>query len=351
MKLSKLLIIMLALLSPTAYADDLAIKLHKAVVGKVDRPYLGIFLVAKGDKIIYEKVHGNFGNPKINNQFILGSISKQFASTMILRFVDEGKINLDAPIKTYLPELSDDWAEIVTVRHLLSHRSGIVSLGQPLEFQPGTQTKYVKVLPYYLISKIVEKISGKDYEISLNELFSLASMKESGLVISGTLAGNRKKYPNIPRAFDQDDDTGKISELKIIEPYAQRYCPCCGVISTAHDLLHWNRALHTGKLMSAKSYKQMTTLYGSFGHHAYTEVGYGLGLQLIDEDGFLEINHHGYGAGLISSIFYYPESEISIIALENVTHTWRGDRMRIFHNHDSLRAVVREHIIKSITPT
>jgi len=347
MRLSCAAIIMLVLLSPLAYPDDLAIKLHKAVVGKVDRPYLGIFLVAQGDKIIYEKVHGNFGNPKINNQFILGSISKQFASTMILRFVDEGKIDLDAPLKTYLPELADDWASIVTVRHLLSHRSGIVALGQPLEFLPGSQTKYVKVLPYYLISKIIERISGKDYEISLNELFLLASMTESGMVISETLAGNRKKYPNIPRAFDQDDYTGKISELKIIEPYAQRYCPCCGVISTARDLLNWNRALHTGKLMSANAYQQMITPYGSFGHHAYVEVSYGLGLQLIDKDGFLEINHHGYGAGLISSIFYYPKSEITIIALENVTHSWKGDRMRIFHNHDSLRAVVREHITES----
>jgi len=330
-------------ISLTTYAADLSTELNQALVGKIDRPFMGVFLVAKGDDIIYEKVHGKFSKHSVSSQFILGSITKQFTTTIILQLVDKGLINLDTPIKTYLPDLTNDWASIVTLRHLLSHTSGIVDLNSPLEFPPGTQTKYAKVFPYYLAGIIAARISGKDYDTLVAELFSKAGMSQVGLVISSDMNKNRIKYPQLPRSFEQQRD-GIITEVKAIEFFETIYNPCGGIITNVRDLLQWHRSLHTGKLISNSSYKQMLSSYGLIRHHSYGHVGYGLGLQLINEDGFLEISHHGYGAGYVSSIFYYPESEISIIAFENVAHSWSGDRKRIYANHDSLRDIIREHI-------
>lgn len=341
----KLLFILFISLSTALHAADLKIDLHKAIAGKIDRPFMGVFLVTKGDDIIYQQVHGKFAQYPLSSQFIMGSISKQFTATIILRLVDQGLIDLDKPIKTYLPDLKNDWATIVTVRQLLNHSSGIKDLESPLEFTPGSQTKYVRIFPYYLASIIATKVSGKDYQTLLNEIFSIASMFQSGMVVSENMNENRLQYPLLPRAFKQNNN-GLIEEIHSVQAFDSLYNPCGGVISTAQDLANWQNSLHNGKLLSPQSYQQMITIYGSIPHHAYDSVGYGLGLQLIERDGFLEISHHGYGAGYVSTIFYYPNSKISIIALENVAHNWTIPK-RIFANHDALRDVVRNHIKNS----
>lgn len=116
----------------------------------------------------------------------LGSITKQFTSTAILMLVDEGKIKLDDDITVYLPDYPSQGKK-VTIEHLLTHTSGIVSYtgkpdymanmqkdltvrqmvdsfkNDPLEFAPGSRYRYNNS-GYFLLGAIIEKVSGQTYD-------------------------------------------------------------------------------------------------------------------------------------------------------------------------------------------
>lgn len=69
--------------------------------------------------------------PSFNQQFVIGSISKQFTAVLILREYDKGTIQLHTPIRKYLPKLSMSWADTVTIHQLLTHTHGIIELNPP----------------------------------------------------------------------------------------------------------------------------------------------------------------------------------------------------------------------------
>jgi hypothetical protein len=78
-------------------------------------------------------------------------------------------------------------------------------------------------------------------------------------------------------------------------------------------------------------------------HPRYGKIGYGLGVQLLEKDGYREISHSGYIDGYASTLIYYPQSKISLVILENVS--WNiADVIRVYKVHDDIRNIIRSNL-------
>lgn len=165
------------LFEPAGYAKQIDSLLNV----RTSKPFNGIILISQNGVATYSKICGfsdleNKTRLKINDQFVVGSVSKQFTAVIILQEYDKGRLKLDEPIRKYLPEIGQSWADTITVRHLLTHTHGITELDKPIAFKAGTQYAYSQI-GYDLLAKIAEKTSGKTFVALSKELFDECGMK------------------------------------------------------------------------------------------------------------------------------------------------------------------------------
>lgn len=254
-----------------ASGADLAQKIDHILQARFDAgEFNGVSLVARGDRVIYERGFG-FANLewRIRNdsrtKFELGSITKQFTALVVLQFVNEGKIKLDGAISEYLPYYRKDTGNRVTIHHLLSHTSGIPNfIGEPgflagcashtrysakefalrhcsgdLQFQPGAKFAYSNS-GYFLLGAILEEVSGHSYEELLKRrIFSPLGMKDSGYTHTETILPNR--------AAGYERSAAGLTNARYYDmsiPFAAG-----ALYSTARDLYLWDRALYTERLL------------------------------------------------------------------------------------------------------
>ena len=201
---------------------------------KTTKPFNGVILISQKGKTKYSKIFGYSDidkkeSLKLNDQFVIGSISKQFTAVLVLREFDKGNIDLFVPIRQYLPELTKSWADTVTTHHLLTHLHGISQLDKPTTFKVGTQYSYSQ-LGYDILSKIVERTSGKSFAELSKNLFEECGMKN-------TFHPDIKGYHNLVIGFTENDN-GKIEfETETF----QNYVAAGSFISTVEDLNIWNK--------------------------------------------------------------------------------------------------------------
>jgi D-alanyl-D-alanine carboxypeptidase len=259
----------------------------------------------------------------LKSRFIIGSISKQVTATLVLRLVDQGKLNLDDFIGKYLGEKVPG-AGSVRIRHLLNHSSGIVGEDKPLATEPGKTFAYSN-FNYILLSRILEKVTGKPFAQSVNDLFRSLGMRDSFTAGAG-------KLPPMVVGYDEIR-LNEFSKADSAEPL--RFPASGGMVSTAEDLVKWTAALHGGKLLSKKSYDAMVTPTITR-KNRWGEIGYGFGLQVTTNGGRLEYSHGGYVPGFQSLLLYYPENRRTVVILENVS--WNlDDQARAYGPHDAVR--------------
>ena len=148
--------------------------------------FTGAVLVAVDGHVILSKGYGRAniptGEPNTpDTKFFIGSITKQFTAAAILKLVEKGRITLDSPISVYLPDWPKSTGDRITVRHLLTHQSGIpcytnnpllmlhrmegisqselvgIIKASPLEFEPGTNFKYSNS-GYIVLGEVIEAV-------------------------------------------------------------------------------------------------------------------------------------------------------------------------------------------------
>ncbi len=257
------------------------------------------------------------------SRFIIGSISKQVTATLVLRQVDQGKLNLDDFIGKYLGEKIPG-AGSVRIRHLLNHGSGITGEDKPLASEPGKTFAYSNT-NYILLARILEKVTGTPFAESVNRLFRSIGMRDS-------FAAGAGKLPPIVAGYDEI----KPNELSRADPAEPLRFPASGgMVSTAEDLVKWTAALHGGKLLSKSGYVAMVTPTITR-KNRWGEIGYGFGMQVTTNGGKVEYSHGGYVSGFQSLLLYYPETRRTVIILENVS--WNlDDQTRAYGPHDALR--------------
>jgi len=229
-------------------------------------------------------------------------------SVLLLKEVEQGKVDLQSPIKKYLPNLTQTWADSVTVHQLLNHTHGIADLEKPLLFKPGSDFKYGN-LSNILLGKIIENVSHETYTKLASKLFQQLGMKD-------TFCYSKENRRNLV--------SGHMSKNTVFNAVQESFItdenlPADGVITTAKDLSIWNNQLHKGKVLSAKMYQLMTSPSAMSQHDVFgkDKMGYGYNIRIVKDHDVQYLGHTGLGDGFASLNIYVPKSDVSIILLEN----------------------------------
>ncbi|KMQ64797.1 beta-lactamase [Chryseobacterium angstadtii] len=314
LKLTGFLLIILGLSTAKAqHTDDFSKKIDSIVSQSNPISFNGTVLVTKAGKVKYAKTFGykdfEAGIPlQRDDQFEIMSNSKQVTAVLILKEVEKGNIRLQAPIKQYLPSLTESWADSVTVHQLLNHTHGIVDTEKPLAFEPGSQFKYGN-LSYILLGEILEKISGKTYVELADELFRMLKMKN-------TFCYNKDHKRNLVNGYMNKENKFEKVEKSFLN---KDNLPAAGIISTAHDLSLWDDALFNGKLLKSGTFAMMTSATTSSQHNVFGKesMGFGYNVRIIKEAGLNYYAVTGLGDGFTCLNVHFPATDVSLIILEN----------------------------------
>lgn len=267
---------------------------HRSTIDTVIEEYTrahefdGSIMITQRGKRIYRK---NFGvadrafNVPIKNdtRFKIASITKAFTAVLILQLYDQGKIDLEQPIKTYLPGYTGAGAETVKIYHLLNHTSGIPNLdqglmgyeqsrrqgidhyqkvyttdelvqkyrGDKLVHEPGTAFDYNNA-DYIHLGKIIENITGKRYEQVLQEqILQPLKMRDSGLLKQSAIV------PNLASTYVRPDDASPLENDMPV--YIENWYAAGAMYSSIDDLTRFSQALFGGKLLKQESLNRMLT--------------------------------------------------------------------------------------------
>ena len=265
----------------------------------------------------------------------IGSMTKQFTATAIMMLVEEGKIRLDDPVTRYFPAAPDTWNGI-TIRHLLSHTSGIQNhvavpgflnvfrtnlefqpsltrdellqlfFKLPLEFEPGDTWAYDNT-GYYLLGLVIEQASGKSYWQFLDErIFRPAGM---------TATRSTDPRPIVPnRASGYQWQNNSFENRSVLTPFIA--FSAGALLSNAEDLARWDAVLYTEKLLKKSSLEQMWTATTAKGRAA-APFGYGFGWFVDSYHGHRIVQHSGGTPGFSSVIYRFVDDGLSVIILTN----------------------------------
>lgn len=315
------------------HAQTLTEKIDKFMTEKypANQPGAAI-LVAKDNKVILRKGYGlaimNPDKPVTPDMvFRIGSITKQFTSTAILKLAEQGKIDLKADIKTYLPQFTTP-GKTVTVEQLLNHTSGIKSYtslpdamskkglyispadmvniiqGQPSDFSPNDQWSYNNS-GYFLLGVIIEKVSGMTYgEYVAKNLFKPAGMKSSFTDDSNLPVNTTKGYQK------------SGSTEFIVSDYVHPSIPYSAgaIFSTVDDLWKWNQAIFNYKLVKKESLEKAWTPTKLNNGKL---IGYGYAWQFGRVGESKVIGHGGAIDGYLTMEIYVPDQKIYVCILSN----------------------------------
>lgn len=295
--------------------------------------------VQRGDDLLLAR---GYGYADVENQiaadpktiYRIGSITKQFTAAAIMQLVERGLVKLDDPITSYLPDYPTQGRRI-TVRHLLTHTSGVRSYpsddtpaanlprditdaqlraiikAEPLEFEPGTRFKYSNA-GYLLLGMIVSAVSGQTYGDYLRDRIS------APLGLAGTSLCQASSIPGAALGYEIAD-----GKRRPASPLSLTHAGAAGAVcSSVVDLLAWTTALRGGKAIGRASYGTMVTpVVLSDG----TEVPYGFGIRPVKRlEGHFSMSHGGGINGFSSQLDYFPEADLTIAVSSNTY----GDHVR-----------------------
>lgn len=273
----------------------------------------GVVLVAHDSTNIYSKAIGysdleNKTKLNLNDQFVIGSISKQITAVLLLRAFEKGSVELFDTIDRYLPQINKAWSSQITIHHLLTHTHGIVALDKPLAFKQGTQFQYSQ-LGYHLIAKILEKVYGNTFEKLSTELFEQYGLKN-------TFHPKNKIYQNLVKGYVENEG----GQLEFTENSLYNYAAAGSFISSASDLIKWNTLLYSGKLINEQTLKLMQRQYATRIHPIFGTIEYGYGLLFKGGEQLIEIGALGYAPGFVSACYYYPQLQCNLVVLQNTAN-------------------------------
>ena len=253
----------------------------------------------------------------------LASVSKQFTAASILLLAEDGRLTLDDRGHTWLPSLPKA-AETVTIRHLLTHTSGLVdyedvipgNLAAQLHdadvlllletqdrtyFRPGTGYRYSNS-GYALLALIVQRASGKTFAKFLRErilqplgMFNTVAHEEGVSTVNNRAFGYTEEAGRWSRT-DQDPTSAVLGDG--------------GIYSSIDDLAKWDAALYDGRLLQPSSLRAAFT---PATHTDDPEIEYGYGWRITGET----LWHSGESVGFRNVIVRYPKRHATVVVLTN----------------------------------
>ncbi len=276
--------------------------------------------------------------------FPIGSISKQFTAACVMLLVQQGKIDLDSKLATYVPNVPH--ASQITVREILDQTSGLadylenkplitalfggtwtthqpfayyvnLTRGMPLKFKPGTKWEYSNT-NYQVAGMLVAKVSGEPYEAFLTQnIFRAQDLTAMQYLTWSIPAGN-----DVTRGYNYAKGT-----YTLVPRYDMSWGGAAGALaSTASDLVKWDGAFFGGKVLSQNSVEIATTpprgiTLGLHAGSTQSQIaeGYGFGWVTGHDEGRRIVWHNGglIGARAMNAVF--PDDGLEIVILTNAT--------------------------------
>ncbi len=341
----KYLVFLLLFLTTTLvmFGQQNSIEKHidSLILTPTTKPFNGVILISEKGQTNYFKTFGYSDIAKKeplqpNDQFVIGSISKQFTAVLVLREFDKGNVDLFTPIRNYLPELTQSWADTVTVHHLLTHTHGITELDKPTSFKVGTQYSYSQI-GFDLLAKIIERTSGKSFATLSKDLFEECGMKN-------TFHPDVTGYTNLVKGYTENENG--VIEFETETETFQNYVAAGSFLSTAEDLKIWNEKFYSGKLLKSKTLKMVKTKQkGAVRNHPIFGVTeYGYGITVDTKENILQLGQTGFAPGFITMNFYFPKTKTSVIVLENVAYE-TDNLKKTFYYPTAILKIIRSEIL------
>ncbi|WP_410601505.1 serine hydrolase domain-containing protein [Amycolatopsis sp. lyj-90] len=326
----------------TASAGQDRPELRQAVQEFVDNGFAGMQLRVR-DKLgewtgsAGVRELGGTAKPPTDGHFRVGSASKNFTATLVLRLVAEGRIGLDTPVTGFLPRFGFD--RRITVRMLLQHTSGLfnhtgeyfpdgtvvpgipwqgrewvdkrfhtyqpeelvrLSLSKPPRFEPGAGWSYSNT-NYVVLRLLAEAVTGHSFADELDRRI-LRPLKLRDTLSPGAWSGMPKPYAH---AYYTYDDAGQQKTLDVTHQNPSWVSSAGDMISTTKDLQTYFSALQSGKILPAwlltemrKTHPQSESLFGFYGLGQFSkDLGPDCGGIVLSHNG----SNNGYGALMYST--------------------------------------------------
>ncbi|KAJ3024353.1 hypothetical protein HKX48_000028 [Thoreauomyces humboldtii] len=281
------------------------------------RNFSGAVLLAQGDRVLFQNACGladrEWDMPNsLDTRFRIASLTKQFTAGIVMRLVEQGKLDLEATVSTYLSEdqFPASKGSVVTVHHLLSHRSGLYYPADhskyevyrhttqetlkyfrdaPLAFTPGSTAEYCNS-GYLLLAFLIEVVTGESYAAVLKrEITDPLGLRDTFLDDNKALTKRRA------RGYDKKDGIWiNTNHIDMSFPSGAG-----SIISTVGDLHRWQMGISKPGLLSKESIDAMWNVPREWDSDAKTSYkGYGLFVKLTPEGRIIE--HSGSLNGFFS---------------------------------------------------
>lgn len=302
-------------------------------------PGVAIGVVRKGEVLIAK----GFGYANVEHRvpvtaetiFQSGSLGKQFTAVAVMLQVEDGKLSLDDAITQYFADAPDTWRPI-TVRHLLTHTSGIpdyeeqvahskpgtavldyrrdyteeqltqVAYRMPLEFAAGSRWSYSNT-GYVLLGILIHKVSGRFYgDVLKDRVFRPLRMTTARIISEEDIVPNRAAGYRLV--------AGELKNQEWVAP--QLNTTADGALYlTVNDLIAWDRGLRAHAILKPESWRQVYTPVVLNSGETYP---YGFGWFIDQSKGQPWYRHSGSWQGFKTYISRYLADDLTIIVLANL---------------------------------
>lgn len=345
MKINRYLVLLISFVCLLANAKTSEQKSKEAVLKQYfDSCYQanicnGSFLIYENDGVTFSASYGINGDATKSrlsqqHQFDIGSIAKQFTAVAVLHLRDKKELKLSDPVHRYLPKFP---YKTITIRHLLTHQSGIpdalkllekkfrageiksavthhdafniiVEKAPKLHFNPGAQMAYSNT-GYMVLAELIARVTQSSFHKFMHQsIFKPANMNDT-LVLHPS---NKDELLNRAYGFRRQFD----GQLRPYDQIPRLYVSGAGgIYSTIEDLLKWQKALLNHKVITKASWKEATSPV-PLSDGSKKQYGYGLSLRTAPTGEKLTA-HGGHWRGFKSLLAYFPESSRIIIGLTN----------------------------------
>jgi CubicO group peptidase (beta-lactamase class C family) len=345
--------------------------------------FSGVTLIAKGDRVLFEKAYGMADKSQIrpNNidtKFNLGSVSKIFTAVAIAQLVEQGKLSFDDTIENYVDGFPHEVAGKITIEQLLTHTAGLGDLftpaymadkdavdtvdgfmryitSQDLRFEPGSQHQYSNG-GFVVLGAIIEKVSGENYysyirrhiteplgmtDTDFYKKFDLIPNLARGYANTG--GGPQLLPPLPPPGQDRgqiisppppmtDSNTVREDNLSTLPLIGN---PSGGAYSTVRDMLKFSSALMNHVLLSGEYTDALMN-----GHVNAPRGEYGYGFEVLVENGYPTVGHSGGAPGISAMFRILVNDDCSVIILSNYDDG----------AHRSYEEIIRQYIATPSSP-
>lgn len=333
--------------SPTAAQSGSSLPKDAAALDSVQRyiasersrqqiPGLSV-AVLRGDHVLLARGYGlaniELGVPASDSTiYQSGSLGKQFTAAAVLMLASQGRLRLDDKITTWIKDGAGVW-DSITVRHLLTHTSGVAeytdstfdyrkdyteeelvrfAASRPLDFPPGESWSYSNT-GYLLLGVLIRRVTGRFYGDVLHELlFAPLGMKSTRVISEADIVMNR--------AAGYRMAGNRIQNQEWVSPSLNTTADGA-LYFTVNDLAQWAVALNHGSTPSREALRQAWTPARLNGGGVYP---YGFGWSLTQQRGQPRIGHTGAWQGFQTAMYRYPEHGLTVIVLANLAQSNPG---------------------------